>query len=87
MEVFSSRFVDEKSEQHYAQVRFFTFKVAVLQDFDLNIFASGKLVSQEIPRSLGIPMAHRKLGFGVYIYPSRPHSATRQSLLFWCKLH
>lgn len=77
LEIFSSRFVDEKSEKHYAQVRFFAFKVGVLQVFDLNIFASGKLVSQEIPRSLGIPLAHRKLGFGLYIYPSRPHSTTR----------
>jgi len=64
---------------------FFIFKVCVLQDFYL--FASGKLVSQEIPRPLGIPLAHRKLGFGVYIHPSQPHNATRQNLLFWCKLN
>jgi len=89
MEIFSSRFVDEKSEQHYAQVRiflFFAFQVGVLQDFDFKIFTSGKLVYQEISRPLGIPLAHRKLGFGVYIHPSQPHSTTRQNLLFWCKL-
>jgi len=74
MEIFSSRFVDKKSEQHYAQVRFFIFKVGVLQDFYL--FASGKLVPQEISRPLGIPLAHRKLGFGVYIYSSQLHNAT-----------
>lgn len=66
---------------------FLVFQVGVWQDFDFKIFASGKLVYQEISRPLGIPLAHRKLGFGVYIHPSRPHSTTRQSLLFWCKLH
>jgi len=64
---------------------FFIVKAGVLQGFYL--FALGKLVPQEIPRALGIPLAHRKLGFGVYIHPSQPHNATRQNLLFWCKLN
>lgn len=71
MEIFSSRFLDDKAEQHYAQVR-------PLCDFLPDMLVSfcgyqGKLVSQEIISSVGISVAHLQLGTGVHLHSTQPN--------------
>lgn len=69
MEIFSSRFLDDKAEQHYAQVccyiqRFFPCKTQIPN------IQPGKLVFEKILGVVGFSVAHRQLGIGMHFHPS-----------------
>ena len=63
MEFFSSRFPDQKTERHYAQVAF--FQLSSLSYGSLILL--GKLVSKETSGTLGVFMANFQLGIGLSV--------------------
>ncbi|CAA7265140.1 unnamed protein product [Cyclocybe aegerita] len=73
MEIFSSRFVDEKSEQHYAQL----CSCISLSDPCALLRMLGTLVYEEILGSVGLSMAHHELG--AWVEFPKPHPTMRSN--------
>lgn len=68
MEVFSSRFPDEKTERHYAQVSFYVISILSYHSPVL----LGKLVLEEISGTMGVFVVNRQLGIRLPLCPKLP---------------
>lgn len=66
LEFFSTRFIDDKSEQHYAQVCLVAV-VPSIYSYQSSIHPAGKLVHKEVTCALGFPLDHLKLDPRLYL--------------------